>query len=183
MLDQDYLKSLFNYNPETGVFTRLKSIAGGGLAGTDTVGSIDGRGYCSITIDGQPYNVSKLAFLYMEGYMPEYIDHENTIRSDNRWKNLRKCSKSENGWNCKLRVDNTTGVKGISLYRQGKRQGYRGRITANKKVYCKYFEITLKRSKEQAFEEATNWVTIQRSILHREFANHGIALAKKGLYL
>ena len=54
----------------------------------------------------------RLAFLYMKGTIPEYVDHINRIRTDNRWLNLRACTSSENTLNKKLGT-NKSGFPGI----------------------------------------------------------------------
>lgn len=115
----DRLKELLHYDPETGVFTWVgksskmsHNVIVGGLAG-----SINGDGYLSIGIDGKRYQTHRLAFLYMEGYIPEnFVDHINRDRSDNRWCNLREVSNTCNVQNSNNRKDNTSGVKGVSWF-------------------------------------------------------------------
>ena len=50
----------------------------------------------------------------VKGRWPIGIDHENGIRSDNRWSNLREAEQSENCMNVAKRSDNTSGVTGVS---------------------------------------------------------------------
>ena len=55
------------------------------------------------------------AFLYMTGAFPlEQVDHQNGIRDDNRWINLRAVSFEENRRNHKTQRNNTSGVPGVS---------------------------------------------------------------------
>ncbi len=83
-LTQERLKEVLSYNPETGIFTRNPGIRGGEKVGTNS------HGYVSIMVDGYLYQAHRLAWLYMEGYMPEQeIDHISRKRDDNRWCNLR----------------------------------------------------------------------------------------------
>lgn len=111
-LTQARLKELLHYNPETGVFTRLKTR--GGAKNGQATGSINKVGYVIIGIDYKRYNASRLAFLYMEGYFPENdVDHRNRIRHDNRWKNLRHASRQCNSRNCSLLKRNTSGITGV----------------------------------------------------------------------
>lgn len=91
----------------------------------------------------------------MEGILPKEVDHENNVPSDNRWCNLRICTRRQNSYNSSLRSDNTSGVKGVcwstrlqkwrvSLYINGKSQHiglYSSKeeaIEVNKQVRLKY---------------------------------------------
>lgn len=87
MITQQRLKELFEYTPDTGLFIR-KIRVGNQIAG-NIAGSLKKDGYVYIKIDSKPYKAHRLAFLYMEGYMPEEVDHINRDCSDNRWCNLR----------------------------------------------------------------------------------------------
>lgn len=99
MITQQRLKELFEYNPDTGLFIR-KIRVGNQIAG-NIAGSLKKDGYVYIKIDSKPYKAHRLAFLYMEGYMPEEVDHINRECSDNRWCNLRASNRQENNRNRK----------------------------------------------------------------------------------
>ncbi len=113
MLTLERLKQLFEYDPETGEFTRLVdrvSVKAGQLAG-----SLTAYGYLSIRIDKKPYFSHRLAWLYMTGSFPDgQIDHLNGVRTDNRWANLRDVSHLENHRNMGLSRRNKSGVVGVS---------------------------------------------------------------------
>jgi len=109
LLTQGYLKELFHYDPESGVFTRLKTM-GGQLPGS-IAGSINSEGYRLISIKGKSYKAARLAHLYMEGSMPEEADHKNRVRHDDRWENLRQADHGQNGANKKIQRNNTSGIK------------------------------------------------------------------------
>jgi hypothetical protein len=50
----------------------------------------------------------------MTGLDPEhFIDHRDTNRSNNRWKNLREAKNGENIQNSRIRKDNKSGAKGV----------------------------------------------------------------------
>ena len=111
-LTQDRLKELFQYDPVTGLFCRLKS-RGRAKAG-DISGSPQAMGYLVIKIDRINYYAHRLAFLYMNGGFPEdQVDHINHKTDDNRWINLRPVTRAENSHNRKLNSNSTSGVSGV----------------------------------------------------------------------
>lgn len=97
MLTQERLKELLHYDPETGIFTRLKRANGRNGNVGDVIGSLNGAGYYIMQIDHVIYLAHRLAWLYVTGAWPAHqIDHKNSIRSDNRFENLRDVTPFEN---------------------------------------------------------------------------------------
>jgi len=81
-------------------------------------GSLNGVGYIDIGIDGKIYRASRLAWLYMTGEWPQKtVDHENLLKIDNRWENLREAGASKNGANRRKLKNNTSGFKGVAVNR------------------------------------------------------------------
>lgn len=105
------LRSLIDYNPESG-----QVFLCGRLAKT-----INAGGYVVTSINKQKYYAHRLAWLFMTGKWPVHIDHKNHIPSDNRWTNLREATKSQNGRNRGAQKNNSTGLKGA--YRQDNSSG------------------------------------------------------------
>lgn len=60
------------------------------------VGTVRKDGYIAAAVKGKQYLLHRLAFFYVNGYMPVEIDHINGIRSDNRISNLREVDHKEN---------------------------------------------------------------------------------------
>ena len=112
-LTAERLRSLLIYDPATGIFTRRVSRQGF-HAGTQAGVIHKASGYVYIGVDRKRYRAHRLAWLYMTGEWPVEIDHDNTIRSDNRWSNLREATRSQNNANAQRRADNTSGHKGVS---------------------------------------------------------------------
>jgi hypothetical protein len=119
-LTQERLKEVLHYDPESGVFiwttNRTKAVKG------KVAGNIDRHGYWIICIDGIKHSSHRLVWLYVHGFYPNEIDHQNHIRSDNRLINLRATNRSGNGKNISKPLTNKSGVVGVSwTKRLGKR--------------------------------------------------------------
>lgn len=108
-ITQERLKALFEYSPATGWFRDR---------GTgERVGHGHGLGYRAIGVDYKKFLEHRLAWLYMTGSWPENdIDHINGRKDDNRWKNLREATRSENNLNKSVRRDNRSGHPGVSRH-------------------------------------------------------------------
>ena len=88
-------------------------------------------GYMNNMIEGKMYTEHRLVWLYNYGYLPDFIDHINGVRNDNRLENLRVSTSAENNKNCCMKRNNTSGVTGV-IY-QDKNKKFRAYITHNKK--------------------------------------------------
>jgi hypothetical protein len=133
-LTQERLRELIHYDPKTGKFrwqVRKKS--------NHSVGDIAGcrmRSDCwCIHIDGRRYQAHQLAWLYMRGeWGRPVIDHRDGNPLNNRWRNLRLSSYSDNAGNRRRMRRNTSGFKGVSFHRQ--RGNWRAQITKQGRCYC-----------------------------------------------
>lgn len=97
---QASLKQYLVYYPETGQFVRNGKF----------VGSIDpSHGYVRVYFKGKLLYAHTLAWLYMTGEWTE-VDHKNHTRQDNRFDNLRKCTRSQNLMNKAYPEGSTPGV-------------------------------------------------------------------------
>lgn len=112
-MNQDELKDILHYCPDSGVFTWIKPSKE--IRNKDAVGWIDNHGYRSLRINGKQHKAHRLAFLYMTGTLPsQHTDHINGIRNDNRWDNIREASHSENMRNKAIKNNNTSGFSGVN---------------------------------------------------------------------
>lgn len=139
VLSVDALKENLHYDPETGIFTRLKQCTGTSKLG-DTAGCLNSRGYLTIMVNGVSYRAHRLAWLYMTGTMPkELIDHKNGIKTDNRFNNLRQATHKQNMENqITPRKNNKSGFLGVSFYKS--LQNYRAFIRIDgKRLYLGQF--------------------------------------------
>ena len=101
-MTRDELIQILKYDPDTGVFTWIKSMPPRGRIG-QTAGHQNGNGYIRMSIHGRKYYAHRLAFLYMTGKNPEVIDHIDNNPLNNKWSNLRDCDQSTNMANQKGR--------------------------------------------------------------------------------
>lgn len=118
-LKAERVRKLLDYDPLTGIF-RWRDMPQGRRSLIGEVAGFPGNnGHWRIQIDGRTYQAHRVAWLYMTGVMPvEEVDHENLKRSDNRWENLRLATHAQNMSNTSARATNTSGFKGVSLFKQ-----------------------------------------------------------------
>ena len=123
-VSQKELKELLHYDEHTGIFTWKVSrgrVSNGTVAGIINAGDK----YRYIRIFTKSYAAHRLAFIYMDNIVPpEQVDHINHNRDDNRFINLRMCSRSQNHKNKPIQSNNSTGHHGVSKTKDGKFYAY-----------------------------------------------------------
>ena len=142
-MNQEQLKQLLWYDAPTGVFRWRKS-ANSQTKPWDIAGSLHSQGYVHMMVSGKRYLAHRLAWLYQTGSWPsKSVDHINGVKNDNRWRNLRDVSHSENLQNqTKASKGNKSGLLGVVT---------RGnRITAQIKVNGKIIQLGRFPTSEQA---------------------------------
>lgn len=103
--------------------------------------------------------IHRLIYLYHYGELPEFLDHINRNRSDNRIENLRPATRQQNEFNKVARSN--TGYKNICYLKS--RDRYEVQFTIeNKTVFCK---------KYKTIEEAIKVANDLRMKLHGEYGN------------
>lgn len=117
-LTVEYVLSILNYNPETGIFTWK-----GGRPRVHEgmkAGSPGKMGHLEIEIDSVCYHANRLAWFVMTGSWPTHlIDHKNNVSDDNSWTNLRPATRAQNRMNTRCPRNNRCGLKGVTA-RYGK---------------------------------------------------------------
>ena len=106
-----HLKHLLHYDPDTGIWiwlnppnhnTRLQELPAGNRRAD---------GYLQIRIRGRLYYSARLAVFYMTGEWPkDEVDHADRDPSNDRWKNIREATSSQNKFN-----QNREGIVGVYL--------------------------------------------------------------------
>ena len=125
-LTREWVMHLLHYDPITGLFTWMNPQSKRVRRG-EPAGALTGDGYLRIRIDGNSYRAHRLAIFYMTGEMPpEDGDHENRIRLDNSWGNLRCATRQQNTSNRSITRANSSGVVGV--YRDNPRHKWGARI-------------------------------------------------------
>jgi hypothetical protein len=162
MLTSERLRDLLDYDPLTGIFCwrvpSKKGMSAGSVAGWRC------NNYLRIQIDKRSYFSHRLAWLYIHGRWPEiHIDHINGIPTDNRIKNLREATNSENRRNTGAQINNASGFKGVSWKAKNRRW------VAQIKLHGKKMHIGLFDTPEAA--HAAYCEAADR--LHGQFARHG----------
>ncbi len=139
-ITQERLKELVHYDSETGIFIwKTKTSKYSHIKIDDIVGGINKKsGYIQTRIDGKKYQLHRLIWLYMYGYMPKQIDHINQARADNRICNLREVNNQDNHKNRTRNINNTSSVTGVSWHKRIKK--WSSQITINgKQIHLGYF--------------------------------------------
>jgi hypothetical protein len=125
-MNQELLKKLLTYDPETGIFTwnerdlslikRPSSLKSWNTryAGTK-ITNMDSKGYPFVSISRRHHRLHRLAFVYMGQEAPPVVDHANGIKTDNRFCNLKASSFKLNSLNKFRNSNNTSGVAGVYL--------------------------------------------------------------------
>lgn len=126
-ITQAYLRYLFDYDGQN----LIHKVARPRVKVGSVAGCICKKGnHVTIGLNGKSYLGHRLIWIWNYGYCPEFLDHINGDRSDNRLSNLREATAKQNAINKKKRIDNITGVKGVSWHKQRKK--WRAYININK---------------------------------------------------
>jgi len=115
-LTKEILHEHLSYSKKTGDFTWIKKTSPKSrIRLGDIAGSHDGKGYLHTKLFGTLYRLHQLAYLYVEGYIPEEVHHTDEIRDNNVWNNLEEVDKNlhmkEHG--SRITSKNKSGIIGV----------------------------------------------------------------------
>ncbi len=136
------IRSVLHYDPKTGLWHWIAKTADN--ASRCKIGSIaghaNGNGHLQICVDHKFHMAHRLAWLYMTGEWPKgLLDHRNGIPSDNRWKNLRLATRSQNSANAKKRAGSFHPLKGARYYKRNNKWSSQVRVNG-KPFYLGLFD-------------------------------------------
>lgn len=149
---QSVLLQLLRYEPETGELfwkergpewiddLRIRNTWNARYAGKPALNSINSDGYRIGSICGSNYKAQRVIWKMVTGDDPDQIDHENRVRTDNRFKNLRDVSLGENNKNRSLPANNKSGVIGVYLWDHNGFQYWAANLGGKKNGYFKTFD-------------------------------------------
>lgn len=140
--DQQYLLECFNYDPDTGILTwkarpehHFKSIGKmlsiHKLWAGKPVGYVGTKGHSYVHILSASYAAHRIIWKMWYGIdPPQYVDHINGDKTDNRIANLREATNNQNQMNQRrtTRISNI-GVTGVSYHKRDK--SYRAYMRIN----------------------------------------------------
>lgn len=133
----EYARQLLAYDPETGVLTwkaRTPDMFKDGKFRTAAqecarwntrfagkpAGNSRNSVYIQVSINDRLYLAHRVIWLMMTGKWPDTdIDHDDTCKTNNRWRNLRGATDSQNHANVPRNKANKTGFKGVYLSPHG----------------------------------------------------------------
>lgn len=145
------LKEALHYNPETGVFRWISKASHRVKMGEQAGWKNTRSGYRYLRLVNRVYAEHELAFLYMQGELPQgKVEHINGDRSDNRFANLRVTPVGN------LAKNNTSGYTGVSWFQPRRKWQAKVQVGGERK-HLGYFD-----DKEEAInvikaiKEATN---------------------------
>ena len=156
-LDQDYLKTLFLYDPETGdliwkerPLSHFATKNAQGVINSKCAGKV--AGYKSFLKNGDPctiqvrfdtklYKAHRIVWILLVGPIPPemIIDHIDGNPFNNKLSNLRLATVSQNAMNRGPQKNNTSGYKGVFFFKRDK--SWQAQITiSGKRKHLGYFD-------------------------------------------
>ena len=129
----DEVRAALDYDPVSGMLTWRHRLERSQAWNTRYAGTPAGYGtrqantsYLQINLNGRKLMGHRLAFLMMTGKIPKEVDHRDMNGLNNRWANLRSCTRSQNKANRPWQRGAKIETKGVSFTHTGRR--YRARI-------------------------------------------------------
>lgn len=165
-LTAEEIRELFTYDPEEGLLRWRKSSGRHGRIPAGTVAggtSSNAEGYRNVNVRRKLYRASRLIWVFMTGeWPPHQVDHEDRDTGNDKWKNLRLATGSQNKANCGKYKGKSSLLKGVQAVQKARSIRYRAIVTKNGvREHLGYFDT----------EELAHAAYLKRAQeLHGEFA-------------
>lgn len=157
--NQKELQNFLAYRKD-GSFRRKVRAGNSDPKGQIVRGTLRPDGYRKLQINKQQFLFHRIVFFWHWGWMPEYVDHFDRDKNNNRIENLRSVTASQNSRNCGLNSRNKSGVRGVIWRKEAK---HWVSFICYKKKYMHLYQGP---SKNQAIKIRAK----AEKILHGEFA-------------
>lgn len=122
LLPYELVADVLSYDRESGILT-WKASPGrrpqwNACWAGKPAGSLMDDGYIRVSIRGQLYGAHRVCWLLETGAWPVgNLNHRDTVRSNNRFDNLRPATRAQNCQNTGISKANTSGFKGVCYNR------------------------------------------------------------------
>lgn len=119
MPDLHYLKSILDYNPDTGLFY-YKIKTSNNVKLDKVAGCVDKElNYLKISVNNFRYYAHRLAYFYMTGIDPKEkdVDHKDNNGLNNKFDNLRLATRAQNNGNSRKIKKKSSKYKGVSYHK------------------------------------------------------------------
>jgi len=107
----------------------------------DKAGYLRKDGYVNIRINNKNYKAHRLVFVFHHDYMPEFIDHIDGNKANNKIENLRSATKAQNRMNISLQSNSKSGIKNVNWHKKTNKWIVQLGINGKKLHFGTYFDL------------------------------------------
>jgi HNH endonuclease len=139
ILTQDYLKSIFEYK-DGELFWKISKK---GISKNKKCGYLNNRGYYMVGLNNKDYGVHRIIYFMFNGYFPEFVDHKDGNKFNNKIENLRPATMRENNLNVKTKISNTSRYKNVCWNKEKQKWHVKIRHDGKNKHFGYYYDIEI----------------------------------------
>lgn len=162
MLTKEYVAEFLEYKDGVLYWKKKPTAKANSIKIGEVAGTVRPDGYSAIKLNYKLYLTHRLIFLLFHGYLPSTLDHIDGNPNNNKIENLREATNSQNSQNQKIRHNNTSGVKCVTLDKSRNKWQVQIHINKKKKNLGYYKDLEL----------AELVATEARNKYHGGFARH-----------
>lgn len=125
--DKNYLNEIFDYDAETGQlrWRARRDVNNQALWNARYAGALAGHaskaGYLIVRLSGQNYKAHRIAWKIAYGEDPEFIDHLDGNRANNKLDNLRDVTQAQNNRNASIRKNSLAPYPGVEWHKRSRK--------------------------------------------------------------